>query len=163
MNKPKTDLVKKLVFPVITAALMFACGSEESSTSNEQNQENKDSSSSNQTETLVFDQNDYVNDWIEIRESILAADTSTLEKYFETNDTDAPSLINMCSEDWVKDELKELPYSSLSDVDYNGDLVKEFSAEIIEQYEGEEFGSAIYIYLKETKTGLRITGIMAAG
>lgn len=154
--------MKNILFYAFSAILITACSSE-TEVEESSNETVEHSDTSEVTETLVFDQNYYVDDWIEIRESILAADTSTLDRYVETTDTDARSLIMMCEEDWVRDELMELPYENLKEVDYNGELVKEFSAEIIEEFEGEEFGSAIYIYLKETKAGLRITGLMAAG
>ena len=86
-----------------------------------------------------------------------------MNRFIETSDITAEDLIMTCSEDWVSEELMDKPYKELPEVDNNGDLIKEFSAEIITEFEGEEYGSAIFIYLKETKVGLRITGFLAAG
>ena len=153
--------MKKLFGAFLLITLLFSCGSEQEV---DESNESTETGQTDSTETsLILEEADYSNDWIEIRESILAADTASLEKFIDTEDTDASTLIAMCQDDWVRDELMDKPYETLAEVDYNGDLVKEFMAEIIEQVDGEEYGSALYLYFKETKEGLRLTSLMAAG
>ena len=146
--------MKKFIFTISIGAILFSCGDQPQTENNNHSEESSDQDTTESV--MVWDQNDYENDWIEIRESILAADTSILAAFIQAPHIEAGSVISIFEDERFRDELIEKPYGELSEVDYNGDLVKEFSAEYIVQKDGQDIEHDIILFFKETKDDLRL-------
>lgn len=152
-------------FLSLIALVSVSTGCQETQSSENENQENDSTYIvSEETEnTLILDEVSYADDWIVIRNAILDENEEILTHHveFEGNVT-AMEIIVVCREDWVKSQLANTDYSGLTEVDFGGELLKEFRAEDITENDGVEYGTGVIINLKETDGGLVITDLLTA-
>jgi hypothetical protein len=160
--------MKQLLIISFLIFSFFSCGgtnqdennpTEVSDTIPSEIEENSDSSQIN------FNEGDeYENGWIMFKEYVFAKNVDELAFYIpEESEIDAQNVIELCTDNWVWEIMQETEYSDLIDSEYNETAVKEFNAEDIQDIDGVEYGSGIYLYFEEHAVGLRLIGMLAAG
>ncbi|MFT4600129.1 MAG: hypothetical protein ACI857_000299 [Arenicella sp.] len=114
---------------------------------------------------LNFDQeSENTNVWNMFKEYVLTKNVKEIEGLFaEDAELDAENVIELCSQEWCWQVMQETDYEDFVDSDYDGTPVKEFSVEETFETDGEEYGSATFLYFEERTDGLKLIGILAAG
>lgn len=118
--------------------------------------------STTSTISVVYDENDYATDWVNFVEAVKTNDTTAIDQMNETA-VESAHILALCSENWVIDQLNATNYHDIIEVDYNGELLKEFAADDIAEIDGVEYGAGLYLYFKETPNGLKLVDYLSAG
>ena len=147
---------------VLVPIFIFACGSTSENASTTAPEKNDTTVQDNLTVTDTVSK--FELDWRNFKIAVLEKDEPAVISFLKTEEIDAPSLIQMMNEDWIKSKLEITNYSDLTISEYNDVAVKEFRVD--EEYtdeDGNTYESAAFFYFEEQKVGLRLIGVLMAG
>lgn len=152
--------MKKYFISAISIAILLSCGSNENEVSNSQTS----NSDSTKTESVQKVEVDYEASWQEFIEAVETNDLEKFKSFCGPDVYEQDFLIVALQEDWVLTPLKASTFESLTDSDFNGTPVKEFSADVEgSDDEGNIYESAIFLYVEKTDSGIRIVNTLMAG
>lgn len=152
--------MKKYFIAAASFAALMSCGSSENNASNSLSSNND----STKTETVEKVEVDYEASWQEFIQTVVTNDLEKFKTFCGPDVYEQDFLITALQEEWVLTPLKASTFESLTDSDYNGTPVKEFSADVEgSDEEGNIYESAIFLYIEKTETGIRIVNTLMAG
>ncbi|MCB9224995.1 MAG: hypothetical protein R2780_05155 [Crocinitomicaceae bacterium] len=156
--------MKRSVLTLTGAILLFACSSADvEENANDSATEVATNESVEETQQGGYN---YDLEWEAFKEAIYAKNAEDLKIFFpeEGIGIDAETLLSMCSEDYVIEEMKKTPYDKLGDSEYNGNYAKEFGASVSYTDEDDNtYESGLYLYFEEGLNGLKLVNVLAAG
>lgn len=160
----------KLQFLSLAAFTILYTSCSGNEATNSSTDSSKDTTSQTTTDATIDENSDmgessgYASEWGDFRIAVTDNNLDAFKSFLGPDVSDPEGLLMSLREDWVLNTLVETPYEDLTDSDYNGTPVKQFSATVEgSDDEGNIYESGIYLYFEEAPSGLKLVNVLMAG